>query len=218
MVFKFFVKASSDQKDEQPKSQLHRAYGRARLDDRQINELLGIAQGLIADNTLNRDEVEFLGRWLTANYQLTENPLIGSLLTRVREMLSDGHMDSDESKELIETLKQFSGGNFEHGEQRKSNTLPFTQPAPLVTFPEKSFCLTGTFARGSRRDCEQELTKRGAVVAPLTKKTNYLVVGTYVTESWVTSTYGQKIQKAQGMVSKNIPISIIGEEHWVSFF
>ena len=35
-------------------------YSRARLDDRAINELLGLAKGIAADGVVNQKEAEFL--------------------------------------------------------------------------------------------------------------------------------------------------------------
>jgi hypothetical protein len=40
--------------------ELHRIYGKARLNDRQINELLGLAHGLIADCKVDQSEAEYL--------------------------------------------------------------------------------------------------------------------------------------------------------------
>jgi hypothetical protein len=69
---------------------LHTAYGQERLDDRQINELIGLAHGIIADGRTNQAEAEYLQEWLAANGHVTENPLINTLLHRVSLYLKDG--------------------------------------------------------------------------------------------------------------------------------
>jgi NAD-dependent DNA ligase len=195
--------------------ELHRFFGRARLDDRQINELIGLAHGLIADSELNDAEVEYLRKWLVANQDVSKNPVTGNLLRRIDVMLSDGVLDAIERKELFETLRKFSGGDFELGEVLKATELPLDHPPPIVICPGKMFCFTGTFAFGSRKACEAAIEERGGRCGSLTQGTNFLVVGIYATGSWKHSSYGDKIERAVKMRDKGIPISIVGEAHWV---
>lgn len=195
---------------------LHRIFNRARIDDRQVNELLGLAHGLLADGRIDQSEAEYLQKWLVANTASHENPVIANFLQRINDMLSDGVLDDDEANDLFETLQRFSGGDFELGELQKSSSLPLNEPPPDLIFPEQSFCFTGTFAYGSRRECEGAVKSLGAKAGSLTQKTNYLVIGIYATDSWAHSSYGRKIEKAVKMQSDGIGIQIVGEEHWVN--
>ena len=194
---------------------LNQLFNRARLDDRQINELLGLSHGLLADGKIDQAEAEYLQKWLAANQISNTNPVISNLLHRVNEILSDGILDEDEAKELFETLQKFTGGDYEIGEFQKSSTLPLSQPPPNISFNNTKFCFTGTFAFGSRKDCELAVTNKGADAGSLTAKTNYLVIGIYATDSWAHSSYGRKIEKAVAMQAKGKDIYIVGEEHWV---
>lgn len=196
-------------------TELHRIFSRARLDDRQVNELLGLAHGIIADGVVTQQEAEYLQKWLVANAGVSNNPVVANLLQRVNQMLSDRILDAEESRELLETLTKFSGGDFELGEVLKSSSLPLDEPPPEILFDQTRFCFTGTFAFGSRRECEHAVEKRGASAGSLTLKTDYLVIGTYATESWIHSSYGRKIERAAEMKEEGVPISIIGEAHWV---
>ncbi len=196
-------------------TELHRIFSRARLDDRQVNELLGLAHGIIADGVVTQQEAEYLQKWLVANAGVSNNPVVANLLQRVNQMLSDRILDAEESRELLETLTKFSGGDFELGEVLKSSSLPLDEPPPEILFDQTRFCFTGTFAFGSRRECEDAVEKRGASAGSLTLKTDYLVIGTYATESWIHSSYGRKIERAAEMKEEGVPISIIGEAHWV---
>lgn len=193
-------------------------YNRARIDDRQANELIGLARGLVADDTLNQKEAEYLHAWLAANKDATENPLVGLLFDRVHDYFSDGVVDDDELANLFDALKALSGGQFEVGEALKSTTLPLCDPAPTLSFMGKKFCMTGTFGFGSRADCEKQLIKLGAEHGSLTKTTNYLVIGIYATDSWAHSSYGRKIEKAVAMRADGVPIHIVSETHWVRSF
>ena len=194
---------------------IHRLFNRARLDDRQVNELLGLSHGIIADGIVSAEEAQYLQKWLVANTAVKDNPVVSNLLLRVNDMLSDNVLDASEAQELFETLRQFSGGDFEIGELLKSSTLPLDQPQPDISFDNTHFCFTGTFAFGTRKHCEDAVTGRGALAGSLTAKTNYLVIGIYATDSWAHSSYGRKIEKAVEMKKKDAPISIISEQHWV---
>jgi NAD-dependent DNA ligase len=189
-------------------------YNRARLDDRAVNELLGLAKGIIADGKVNAAEAEFCYKWLIANEAAKSNPVVLLLMQRIGRMISDGKLDSDEATELHETLKNFAAGDFEIGELQKSSRLPLCDPQPDLQFSGMRYCFTGTFAYGTRKECEAAVQDLGAVVAPLSQSVNYLVVGIYATDSWAHSSFGRKIEQAAEWRSTGLPISIISEEHW----
>ena len=178
---------------------------------------MGIARGLAADSTLNQAEVEFLQKWLAANLAVSNEPLVGKLYQRVNEILADGVADHDELSELLETLNQLSNTDMELGEVLKSTTLPICRPPPQLNFQDKTYCFTGTFNYGSRKQCEEAVMERGGAIGSITKKTNALVIGVYATESWKHSSFGNKILKACEYRDNGVPISIVSEQHWVSF-
>jgi NAD-dependent DNA ligase len=200
-----------------PTNELHNIFGHARLDDRQTSELIGISRGIIADGCVNLAEAQFLETWLVANVGITGNPIIGNLLRRVTAILQDGVLDGDEARELTETLSRFTGGKLELGELLKSTILPLDTPPPELVFDGASYCFTGTFAYGTRKDCEAAVERHGGTACSLTKKTDYLVVGAYATESWAQSVYGRKIERAVEMKAEGLPICIVGEAHWVEY-
>lgn len=187
-----------------------------RIASRQIDELIGLARGLIADGIVNQMEVEFLQKWLVANGSVSDQPIIRTLYRRVGEVLDDGIVDESEMRELLDTLNRFSNGDFELGETFKATTLPFCSPAPELTFDGQIYCFTGTFNFGQRKHCEQAVVERGAHVSALSKKTNVLVIGVYATDSWKHSSFGNKILNACELRDNGHPISIVSEEHWVT--
>lgn len=196
---------------------IFRTYGQSRLNNRQIDELVGLSKGIVADGMVNQTEAEFLQKWLVSNTALNDNPIVGTLLKRVDEMLHDGVLSDEEGGELLDTLHRFNGGDFELGEIQKSSLLPFDDPPPDITFKNKRFCFTGTFAYGPRKECRHAVEKRGGIEGSLTKKTDYLVVGLYATGSWKHSTFGNKIEKAISYRSRDTGIAIVGEQHWFDF-
>jgi hypothetical protein len=186
-----------------------------RLQSRQVDELIGLARGLIADGSINSAEVHFLEKWLVANLSISHQPLIATLYDRIRVILADGVVDPDECNDLFAALSAFTAGDVELGEASKASSLPLCQPAPVISFYGMAYCFTGTFNFGQRKHCEEAVTSRGGSGGSLTRATNYLVIGAYATESWKHSSFGNKILKAVEMRSSGTPISIVSEEYWL---
>ena len=189
-------------------------FSEARLNDRQVTELIGLARGLIADGKLNDPEIHFLHKWLVATEGVSQNTLVAKILGRIEEVLDDGIIDEEERLDLFETLQAFVGNDFEVGEVLKSTTLPLCDPAPKLFFDGARYSFTGTFVFGKRKECEAAATESGAAIGSLTQKTTFLVIGEYATDSWAQSSFGRKIEKAAGWRDAGVPISIISEAHW----
>ncbi len=186
------------------------------MDDRQIDTLIGISSGLIADGTINQAEATYLHDWLAQNRSLTDSPMIHNLYQHVQTFMEDGVLDDDEAEELFELLKKYSGGIPEGGEVAKATTLPLCDPAPPVLFDSQGFLFTGKCLLGSRAECQAAVQELGGKVEKrVTKRLNYLVIGTYVTESWKHEKYGRKIEEAVAYREAGIPIQIVSEKHWV---
>ncbi len=192
-------------------------FNRKSIDDRQIDTLIGLSKGLLADGKVDQSEAEFLQTWLIQSRQTTDNPVIINLLSRVDAMLEDGVLDSEESAELLSILHKLTGEPSEVGELAKTTSLPVDEPAPSIIFEDRHFLFTGTCVYGTRKDCQAVIDRLGGINAKgVTKKLNYLVLGTYVTDSWIHESYGRKIEKAMQYRDGGIPITIITEEHWIN--
>lgn len=191
-------------------------FNRKNIQDRQVDTLIGLSKGIVADGKVDQSEAEFLNMWLVQNIH-SQNPVIINLLSKIVGMLEDGILDEHESAELLRLLSSFSGEKSEIGEVAKATTLPLCNPAPKVVFNDNSFVFTGTCAYGTRKECQSVIESLGGVNADgVTKRLNYMVIGTYVTDSWAHESFGRKIEKAMAYRSDGIPISIISEEHWAN--
>lgn len=189
---------------------------RRKVQDRQIDTLIGLSKGITADDSVNQGEAEFLQSWLAQNIQI-DNPVITNLLTRVDEMLEDGFLDKEESAELFSILRSISGEKVALGEVSKSATLPVCSPAPDVIFSGKEFLFTGTCAYGTRKECQAAIQSLGGSNAKgVTRRLDYLVLGAYVTDSWAHESFGRKIEKAMEYRNSGLPLSIVTEEHWLN--
>jgi NAD-dependent DNA ligase len=192
-------------------------FNRKSIDDRQIDTLIGISKGLVADGKVDHVEAEFLLSWLIQSRQTTDNPVIINLLNKVDVMFEDTVFDTEESKELFELLRRLTGDPSEVGELAKTTSLPVDEPMPAITFEDMVFLFTGTCAYGTRKQCQLVVDTLGGINAKgVTKKLNYLVLGTYVTDSWIHESYGRKIEKAMNYRDEGVPLVIVTEEHWVN--
>lgn len=192
-------------------------FNRKNVDDRQVDTLIGISKGLLADGKLVQREAEFLYTWLIQSRQATSNPIIVNLLSRVEMMMSDGVLDDEETAELWSILESINGETSELGELAKTTSLPLATPATPIEFQDRNFLFTGTCAFGTRRECHNATKKLGGKpVNSVTKSLDYLVLGSYVTDSWMHETFGRKIEKAMKYRDEGASIIIISENHWAT--
>ncbi len=186
-----------------------------RLEDRATTELIGIAKGLIADGVLNEQEATFLVQWLEQNSTFSSWPF-DVINKRVAQMLEDGVIDAEERTELLSILQSLVGEKpiAEHISSF-ATTLPLTSPVPEISFKGKTFCFTGKFAFGQRKDCEKAVADAGGIPkGSVTSSLDYLVVGLMGNEDWAHSTFGRKIQQAIDFNAKGRNIAILAEDAW----
>jgi len=105
-------------------------FNRKQIQDRQVDTLIGISKGLIADGKVDQSEAEFLLTWLAQSSLASDNPIIINLLEKLQVMLEDGVLDSDESAELFTLLHSITGDSSEFGELSKTTSLPINKPVP----------------------------------------------------------------------------------------
>jgi len=191
-------------------------FNRKNIQDRQVDTLIGLSKGILANGEVDLKEAEYLYGWLIQNALASDNPVIHNLLEKVDTMLADGVLDAEESTELFNILQKISGDPSAIGELSKSTSLPINDPPPTIVFKDKTFVFTGTCAFGTRNECHEATRSLGGKIASnVTKSLDYLVIGTYVTDSWMHENYGRKIEKAMDYRADGVPINIITEEHWV---
>jgi len=187
-----------------------------RIQDRLIDELIGISRGVIADGQVDEAEAIFIGQWIENHREIADRWPVNILYARIKEMLKDGILEADEQKELLETLKEITGGGLSYVEPNKSTTLPLTHPEPEIMFEGGKFALTGKFVFGSNTECEDVITDLGGTIDPVpSANTNYLVIGELGSPDWVHSTFGRSIEKAVELRDSGHAICIVSEEHWV---
>lgn len=184
-----------------------------------MQALLGLCQGLIADDRLSPEEIVFLDTWLKENDAVTREWPGTVIACRVARILADGIVTSEEADDLKETLAQITGDAFkEHGvASGMSMSFPVT-PVHSILFEGRSFCFTGKFIYGPRARCQQATEALGGSCAGnVTQQLDFLVIGGLASRDWVNTSYGRKIQKAVQYRDRGSAIAIIDEENWAGF-
>ena len=188
-----------------------------RIQDRLIDELIGICRGVIADGIIDESEAIFLGQWIENHREVADRWPANIVYARVTEMLRDGVLDRSEQAELLTTLRELTGDVSPLQEPNRSTALPLTKPEPEVEFKGRNFCLTGKFVFGSLVDCENTIAEiGGSVSSQPTQETDYLVIGELCSPDWIHTTFGRSIERAVALESQGTPIKIISERQWVA--
>ena len=191
-------------------------YNRRNIQDRQVDTLIGLSKGFIADRVVNQAEAEHLYAWLVKS-SASGNPIVLNLLGKVAPMMEDGELDEEEATELFNLLQSLSGGEAKLDEAFKTTNLPVCSPAPKINFQGSKFLFTGTCFFGTRQQCQEATERLGGInITSVTRKLDYLILGKYVTSSWAHETFGRKIEKAMQYRDTGIPLSIVTEEHWLT--
>lgn len=184
-----------------------------RIENRTVAELIGISKALVADGVVSEPEAEFLAQWLKENRNRAQCWPYDVIDARVQRMLADGVIDEAERKELFELLRDVVGGKpVAKNIASFATTLPLTKPLPEIIIPDHSFCFTGKFAFGQRKDCAKAVEQAGGLVHDnITQRLDYLVIGMIGSADWAQSTFGRKIEKAVGY-----SLCIVGEDDWAN--
>lgn len=204
--------------------------GKARLQSRDITELIGLCKGVLADGVVSLQEAVFLLQWLEDHRNITDLWPASVLYASMDRMLEDGELARDEESELLRLLVEITGvpirveitthltqGKAVERNLNTSTTLPLNEPEEGLVFPERNFVLTGHFSFGTRAECESKVRGLGGFTQKgVTKKTNYVVVGEVGSESWAHSSFGRKIEKAIYLRDRGQSIFIVHEPMWRS--
>jgi hypothetical protein len=192
-------------------------FNRARRAERDLCELLGLAKGLLSDGEITRGEAEHLADWVAHHPDAAEQWPVNRLAERLLDAFADGHIDEDERADLSELLTHLVGGTagIVCGEDAATE-LPLDEPPPPLSWSHAVYVFTGKFAYGTRATCERAIASLGAIPErTVTKRTDFLVIGTFGSRDWVHTSFGRKILKAVEYRDAGVPLAIVSEEHWI---
>jgi len=182
-----------------------------------LNELLGLARGLMADEQLTDAEIVFLHDWLEDRYSITASFPGNVIHARIKDVLEDGIITEGERQYLVETLNTLIEGRLEDlADEVDLAELWFDEPG-IIDFHSTRFCLTGNFIYGPKEVCRTAIEERGGTVMPsITHEPEILVVGGLGVDQWRSGSLGDKIEAALKMKKEGVPVQIIAEEVWAA--
>jgi NAD-dependent DNA ligase len=193
-------------------------FNRARRAERDICELLGLARGLLADGVVTADEADLLHQWVSRHPDALDHFAVRAVHKRLAAHLKDGIIDEEERADLKALLDSLVGGELSAVcDADAATSVPLDQPPPIIKWTGQVYVFTGKFAWGTRRDCEREVESRGgSCESNITKRTGFLVIGTFASRDWVHTTFGRKIEKAVSYRDGGALLRIVAEDHWAT--
>ncbi len=183
----------------------------------QINQLLGLLQGISADDEINEKEIDALVIWLDANQQILDKWPASVVASKLCEILEDGIITEDEKKDLLLTVQKITGNHFCETGDVTDNTTECFDDISEIPHDNIGFCFTGKFKSGSRKTVESKAQSLGAMTSKdVLLSTQFLVIGTLASRDWKFQSHGRKIEKAMSLKEKGHDIYVISEEQWLS--
>ena len=180
--------------------------------------LHGICHGILSDGKIKDAEIYELDNWLRKNKHLSNYYPYDELSTLVLDIVCDRKVDEQERLKLMAYFNQFV--NIQNQDIKKQilddiHHIPISGICSTeidVTFPGKTFCLTGIMQRISRKELHTTISGLGGTVSDIvTNKTDYLVVGDNGNQAWAFACYGRKVEKAINLRKGGHTIKIIHE-------
>ncbi|MCG9713326.1 hypothetical protein L1D29_10940 [Shewanella insulae] len=183
----------------------------------QINQLLGLLQGIAADNEINKKEIKALVTWLEINHQIIDKWPASVIASKLSDILEDGIITKEEKNDLLTTVQKITGNHFCDTGDASDNTTECFDDISEVLHDNVGFCFTGKFKSGSRKAVESMAQNLGAITSKdVLLSTKYLVIGTLASRDWKYQSHGRKIEKAMSLKEKGHDIYIISEDQWLA--
>jgi DNA polymerase III epsilon subunit-like protein len=163
-----------------------------------LQSLKDILGGIVSDRRIEFDEAVTLSMWLRRTQSELPDHLFSELSQTLFEVLQDGVIDSDEESKVLTIIDRI---------------LHPASTAQSVVFVDKVFVLSGDFQHGMKPDVASMIeSKGGSVVGSVSKKVDFVVIGSYGSDLYANGTYGTKVKRAMELQDQGCPIAIISED------
>jgi len=189
---------------------------------RDIQHLNGIAAGLLADSELKDEEVTKLYEWLLEHDTLRGSWPYEELHAVLTAVLEDGVIDEDERtllKAVIADCVRSSDHKVVQIEGIDLETMTvrgICASDPEIEFEGKTFCFTGRCQNGQRDKLEAMVREQGGITrSGVSRKLDYLVVGSDGNPCWAFACHGRKIEKAMRYRKEGVRLMLINEHDLV---
>lgn len=170
-----------------------------------LQQLQALLLGIIDDNMVSELEAHSLKKWIDDNKELEGQFPYEPIKKEIEKVFEDGILEKHELEEMLVLFKSFV-------DPTKS-----TEEITDASIKDKSCVLTGDFKIGSKSEVEKMITEAGGVVkSGVSKKTDFVIVGSFGSDAWKCGNYGSKIKKAKELQEQGVSIQIISEDNFLS--
>lgn len=178
-----------------------------------IQRLQGVMTAIAADGIITETEVESLRSWLSTHEDLRTCWPYDELDSLLADVLKDHRIDPEEHGRLLDYFNSFSSaGTSVETPRSPTKTLPgICAIDPAIAFEDRRFCFTGESSR-TRDEMQILVTSRGGIVlADVSPKLDFLIVGSKGNPCWAYACYGRKIEKVMQLRQNGAHILIVHE-------
>lgn len=185
-----------------------------------IQFLAGLVHGIMADGELSDKEVAALSSWMSANSFLSGTYPFDEINGMLHAILADRKVSEDERGQLmalfsdiIDFTSSFNLNQIDFDRLKDKYSISGVCAAnPEISFENKVFCFTGESYRAKRAEIAKIINSLGGRFnADVSKKVDYLIVGSSGNPCWAYSCYGRKIEDAVRLRRTGAKIVIVNE-------
>jgi hypothetical protein len=167
-----------------------------------LQKLHAMLGGIASDGKISEAELRGLSDWLSENEHLATIWPYDEASTLVASVLADGKIDASEHAMLLNFFLEFTAILDDRTIRRPvyaegERLVGLCAVQPQIHFDQQTFCLTGASHRYTRDEFKNVICNRGGrVVAAMSSKVNYLIVGSEGNPCWMYACYGRKVEQA----------------------
>jgi hypothetical protein len=180
-----------------------------------LQRLQSILSGISADGIITKNELEGLTDWLAEHEHLKTCYPYDEVDSLISSILSDQKIDPEEHNDLLEFFGEFTNVKPKGSDlsDKGSYTLKgICAASPAINFHSSVFCFTGEARKKTRDELSSLVIQHGgSVTKGVSKKINYLVVGSNGNPCWMYACYGLKIERAMALRKEGHAIVIVHE-------
>lgn len=180
-----------------------------------LQRLQAILTGISADGVITTNELEGLIDWLADHEHLKTCYPYDEVDSLITSILSDQKIDPQEHRDLLEFFGEFTNVKPKSNDlsDKSSYTLKgICATSPVINFQSSVFCFTGEGMNMTRDELSSlAIHHGGSVVKGVSKKINYLIVGSNGNPCWKYACYGLKIERAMALRKEGHAIVIAHE-------
>lgn len=187
-----------------------------------IQKLQGMLAGILADGVVDDDEVHALSEWIDEHDHLKSCWPYDEIESLITQVLKDGVIDDSERKKLETCFSEFIQMEGDRTITNptiiddRGNISGLCAVCPDIDFSGSVFCFTGASTRFSRTELVGIVDNLGGqFLGNVSKKIDYLVIGTNGNPCWAYTCYGRKVEQAVTLRKQGHNIVLLHENDFM---